>query len=176
MSELKLVDKDRCLYSLSKAVKENAVYPDPFSGSPGENVFEFVEKIKEAIVANQVPEKSQVETLRKHVKGTAKQFIKSEFENLQQALDALLKHFTFTNQIWEKARNDFWNKCNNPKDWAVIGSLERRLAISRTCDFLREAEILANKFKALEVDIYSKTTIDVLTRVIPTAHRFSDCK
>ena len=102
INELERVDKSRCLYSLSKAVKETAVYPDSFSGNPGENVFDFVKKMKEAIIANQIQEKYQVETLRKHVKGKAKQHVGSEFENLDQALDSLVKHFASTNQIWEK--------------------------------------------------------------------------
>ena len=168
ITELEEVDKSRCLYSLSKAVKETAVYPESFSGNPGENVFEFVKKMKEAIVANQIQEKYQVETLRKHVKGKAKQYVRSDFENLEEALDSLVMHFASTNHIWEKTKNDFWNKYN-PKDWLVSGSMERKDIISRTCEFLRQAEILATKYEVLKVDIYSKETIALLTKVIPTA-------
>ena len=131
ITELEEVDKSRCLYSLSKAVKETAVYPESFSGNPGENVFEFVKKMKEAIVANQIQEKYQVETLRKHVKGKAKQYVRSDFENLEEALDSLVMHFASTNHIWEKTKNDFWNKYN-PKDWLVSGSMERKDIISKT--------------------------------------------
>ena len=35
IKELTLVDKEKCLFSLSKPVKELSLYPDLFSGKPG---------------------------------------------------------------------------------------------------------------------------------------------
>ena len=38
----------------NKPVNEVAVYPDPFSGNPRENIFKFKEKFLDTLEANQV--------------------------------------------------------------------------------------------------------------------------
>ena len=75
ITDLKEVDKARGLYSLSKTVKEVAVYPPPFGGAKGEDVYKFKEKFVEAVTANQIRERDKVEVLRKHLKSSAKQCI-----------------------------------------------------------------------------------------------------
>ena len=54
LTEMKKVDADRSLFSLSRTVKELAPYPPPFSGNAKDNVYRFTKKMKEAIEANQV--------------------------------------------------------------------------------------------------------------------------
>ena len=39
LADLKKADNERCLFSLSKPVKELAVYPDAFSGKEGEDIY-----------------------------------------------------------------------------------------------------------------------------------------
>ena len=78
IDELKNADNERGLFSLVKASKETAVYPAPFSGADGENIFKFLDKMEEALVVNQVREKDKTEVLRKYLKGTAKDHFPSE--------------------------------------------------------------------------------------------------
>ena len=72
IKELKKIDSDRALFSLSKTVKEPAPYPPPFAGVRGENVHKFCAKMVEAITANQIREKDKVDVLKKHLRGAAK--------------------------------------------------------------------------------------------------------
>ena len=75
IADLKKVDSKRCLFSLSRTVKELAVYPEAFGGEKGENVYKFRDKMTEAITANQIREKDKVDVLRKHLRNTAKDMI-----------------------------------------------------------------------------------------------------
>ena len=93
LADLKKADSERCLFSLSKPVKELAIYPEPFSGKEGEDIFHFKEKMLEAIITNQIREKDKVEVLRKHLKGEAKEMIGYHYEFLDKAFEALLKYF-----------------------------------------------------------------------------------
>ena len=70
-ADLKKADSERCLFTLSKPVKEVAVYPKAFGGTDGEDVYKFKEKMLEAITTNQIREKDKVEVLCKHLKGQA---------------------------------------------------------------------------------------------------------
>ena len=73
VAELKDIDKEKALFSLSKSVKDLAPYPEPFRGKKGEDVYKFKVKFTEAVTANQVPEKHKVDVLRKHLGGEALQ-------------------------------------------------------------------------------------------------------
>ena len=94
IKELTLVDKEKCLYSLSKPVKEVHIYPPPFSGKPGENVFKFIEKMKIAMIANQIAENNKIEVLKKHLRGSALNTLgaNESYESFQEALDILKDH------------------------------------------------------------------------------------
>ena len=67
IENLKLEDKNRGLFSaVNKHLsRENVVFPEKFSGDPGENVFKFKEKFLQALLDSQVREKDKVEVLRK---------------------------------------------------------------------------------------------------------------
>ena len=76
VKDLKLQDKERGLYTLAPAkTKEKVVYPEPYSGDTGVNVFKFVSDLKDAIAADQVRKSDQIKTLRKFLKGDAKQVV-----------------------------------------------------------------------------------------------------
>ena len=167
LNDLKSADEERCLFSLSKAVKEVAVYPSPFSGAAGENVYKFRDKFMEAIISNQVREKDKQEVLRKHLKGVAKEVVGEYQDTFKDAMETLVNRFGSSNKIWETRKMNFEKRCNDPKKWSVIGSDERLGLITRTCEFLREAQQLATDYKALSNDIYSKTTCDSIYKVIP---------
>jgi hypothetical protein len=51
------------------------VYPKPFKGAPGEDVYKFVQEFKEAIAADQVRTKDKVKTLIRYLMGVAKETI-----------------------------------------------------------------------------------------------------
>ena len=67
IENLKLEDKNRGLFSAvnKNLSRENVVFPEKFSGDPGENVFKFKEKFLQALLDSQVREKDKVEVLRK---------------------------------------------------------------------------------------------------------------
>ena len=69
MKDLKLKDKERGLYTLAPAkTKEKVVYPEPYSGDTGVNVFNLVNDAKDAIAADQVRRSDQIKTQRKFLK------------------------------------------------------------------------------------------------------------
>ena len=60
VKDIQEADASRCLYSLTKLVREVAVYPVPFKGRANENIFKFKEKFFDALEANQVHEKDKI--------------------------------------------------------------------------------------------------------------------
>jgi hypothetical protein len=48
ITDLKQFDSERGLYSLSKTIKEVAVYPPPFAGAKRDDVYKFKDKFVEA--------------------------------------------------------------------------------------------------------------------------------
>ena len=135
VAELKKVDVERCLYSLSKAVKGVAVYPPIFGGTDGEDVYKFKEKMIEAITTNQIREKDKTEVLRKHLKGKAKTMIGEHYENLDKA-------FGLAKKTWDHKLKEFVKTVNRPQDWIAHGTITRAKVIGQACEFLREAEKL----------------------------------
>ena len=120
--ELLEVDKTRGLYSLSKAVKEVAVYPPAFGAGTGEDVFKFKEKFVEAVNANQVREKDKIEVLRKHLKGKAKDIFGDHYESFDVAIKALVNMFGQAQVTWESKLKKFFSECNKPLVWINFGS------------------------------------------------------
>ena len=170
ISDLSLVDKEKCLYSLSKPVKELSVYPDSFSGKPGENLFKFIEKMEKALASNQVKEGDKVEVLKKYLKGEAKELLaKAEFDNFQAAVDSIHTHFKGHKQrIWSSLLNEYENKAKNvPDRWLRSGPQERKSILSRTCILLGEAEKLAKRDPELAEKVYSDKTAETIMRLNP---------
>ena len=116
IADLKKADKERCLYSLTKPVKEVAVYPPPFSGSDGEDVYKFKEKMLEAITTNQIREKDKVEVLRKYLRKNARTMIGDHCESIDKAFDTLLNHCNLAKKIWNAKVDTFVEKCKKPAD------------------------------------------------------------
>ena len=167
LGDLMSADHDRCLFSLTKPVKEVAVYPPPFGGNASENVYKFREKITEAIQANQIREKDKPDIVRKYLKGFAKEITGDTHKTFEGIMKVLIDTFGAPFNTWETRMENFKRKCTNPKGWSNIGSQERLGLVAKTCEFLREAEQLASDYKELETDIYSKGTIDAVIQVIP---------
>ena len=166
IAELKKVDGDRCLFSLSKSVKDLAVYPPVFKGKEGEDVYKFKEKMLEALTTNQVREKDKVEVLRKYLGGDAKKFIGEHYENIGKAFEALLDHFGLAKTTWKFKLNEFLMKNNNPPAWSSHGK-ERVLIIASVLEFIREAEKIAVDHKDLKKTIISDETTARLFEIIP---------
>ena len=58
------------LYSrLENKAKDTFVYPDPFHGILGDNVYKFVKELKEAVIESQVKRSDQGKTLQKYLAG-----------------------------------------------------------------------------------------------------------
>ena len=99
--DLSKADSERCLYSLCKGVKELAIYPDVFSGKESEDIFDFKEKMLDALRTNQIREKDKITVLRKYLKGEAKDMIGQHYEKFDDAIDALMDHFGLAQKTWE---------------------------------------------------------------------------
>ena len=103
IKNLHLQDKERGLYSLAPSkVKETVVYPSPFEGKVGENVYKFVENIRDAIEADQVRTTDQVKTLRKYLRGKAKVTVGEHMKDLDEALKTLTQTYGNRRLIWKK--------------------------------------------------------------------------
>ena len=114
-ADLKKVDEERCLYSLSKSVKEVAVYPKTFTGSADDNIHKFKEKMIEAIRTNQIREKDKVEVLRKHLGGRALKMVGEHFDKLDDAFEVLLDHYGLAKKTWEARVKKFLTECKHPE-------------------------------------------------------------
>ena len=167
LTDLITADQDRCLFSLTKPVKEVAIYPPPFGGTASENVYKFRDKITEAIQANQIREKDRPDIVRKYLKGFAKDVTGDNHKTFDEVIKSLVYTFGNPSNTWDTRMENFTRKCTNPKGWSSTGSHERLSLIARTCEFLREAEQLACDYKELESTVYSKATIDAVIQVIP---------
>ena len=101
-------DNKRGLSSLcDNKHKASVVFPEPFKGHYGENVFKFREEITAAIRDSQVKKADQVRTLLKYLKGDAKSKVGDHHPSMEVALDALVAFYGNTNLIWMKCKEDF---------------------------------------------------------------------
>ena len=167
VANLKKVDSKRSLFSLSKVVKEVAVYPKPFEGKKGEDVYKFKEKFAEAVIANQVGEKHKVDVLRKHLRGLALSFLGEHYVSFDEAIKALVERYGQPQNTWDAKMAQFLARCDKPGAWKRLGSQDRETVIAHTCEFLREAEKLAKDHPCLESSIYDVHTVRMLVKVLP---------
>ena len=121
----------------------------------------------EAITTNQIREKDKVEVLRKHLKGEAKLMIGQHYQSLGKAFEALIKHFGLVKKTWEHKLKNFSSNCKKPDAWAAVGTPQRRAVISNVCEFLREAEKIANVHRDLKDQIINHVTIGKIFEVLP---------
>ena len=166
IAELKREDSEKALFSLSKPVKEDSLYPKPFGGTKGEDVYKFRQKFLEAIEANQVSEKHKVEVLRKHLRGTALDNTGDHFASLDLAMKNLVESFGQAELIWSEKLEKFSKKCNDAKLWKK-GEYSRVTVISNICEFLREADKLVVDHPELEQHIYVAATVKKVISVLP---------
>ena len=144
MSELVIADKDLGLYSLAETKNKTMVqYPDPFSGTLGENVFRFIKDFKQAIADDQVRKADEVKTLMKHLKGDAKHTIGEHHISLKSALKQLEDNYGCPRLIVEKYTRDYDKALGSIRSWGKHGTKESVDAINRTVDFIRNLENLA---------------------------------
>ena len=129
IENLKLVDKEKALHTLAPSkVKENIVYPKPFSGKSGENVFKFVKDFKDAIAADQVREVDKVKKLMFLLRDNAKKAVGEHYKDLKDALDELERSFGNEEIIWDKILADIKEKLGDYKKWGKGLSRERLTA------------------------------------------------
>jgi hypothetical protein len=120
ISDLKKVDSERGLFSLSKTINEVAVYPPPFSGKKGEDVYKFKEKFVEAITANQIREKDKVEVLRKHLRDTAKTRVGDHYTSFVKAISELVEIIGQDQNTWDVKVENFLKSCKDSSLWMKL--------------------------------------------------------
>ena len=168
IEHLVLKDKDLGLHTLSpNKVKENIVYPDPFHGNVGDNVYKFVKDFRCAIDADQVRKLDQIKTLLKHLKGEARHVVGEHQKDLEEALTALSEAFGSSIQILQKLKENFSKLFGSVREWGKHGSQDRLSAINRTLDFIRQLEALAEDHVELKNQIFSHSTVKVITQGMP---------
>ena len=132
VENLKIVDKEKALHTLAPSkVKENIVYPKPFSGKSGENVFKFVKDFQDAIAADQVREVDKVKKLMLLLKDDAKKAVGEHYKDLKNALEELKRSFGNEEIIWDKIQADIKEKLG---DYKKLGKgLSRESIDGRIC-------------------------------------------
>ena len=164
------VDQERNLNSLSdNKNKGTVVFPEPFRGTYGENVFKFKEDITAAIKDSQVKTADQVKTLLKYLKGEAKARVGDNQPNLEKALQVLTDFYGNVNMIWLKCREDFKQSFsgNATSNWGELGSTQRVDAIAKVMGFIRQAKQYAEDYEELKDEIMSSNTVILLTKSMP---------
>ena len=166
-------DDERGLSSLCENKnKSSVVFPDPFKGDFGENVFKFKEEIKAAIKDTQVKKADQVRTLLKYLKGDAKSRVGDHQPSLEAALEVLEGFYGNSNLIWLKYRQEF-EQCfagDVTKHWGELGSTKRVDAIAKMMEFIRQALQFAIEYPELKEDIISSHTVELLTKSMPVEY------
>ena len=120
-------DKDWVLYSLVKGVKDIAVYPSPFGGTPNKNIYTFKHKMLDALATNQIPARDKVKVLRKYLKGAPRDSIgdHTTVKSVDEAFPILIRAFGNPSETLSSILNDFKKKCTNANGWSVYGTYER---------------------------------------------------
>ena len=170
VSELVNEDKDRGLNSLCENKhKSSVVFPEPFKGVMGENVFKFKKEIVAAIKDTQVKKADQVRTLIKYLKGDAKSRVGDHQPSLEAALKVLEDFYGNPNLIWLRYRQDFEKEFsgNVNAKWGTLGSTKRIDAIARLIEFIRQAVQFAEDYPQLKEDILSAYTVKLLMKSMP---------
>ena len=85
-------DKDRALFSLEQAKAETLKYPS-FSGEPGQDLFNFKEKMEYRFKRNQVAKQDQIEKLRENLKGQALRLVPETTKDIDVAWSILKDAF-----------------------------------------------------------------------------------
>ena len=149
--------------------KATVVYPDPFKGHFGENVYKFKDEIVAAITDSQVKKADQVKTLIKYLKGDAKSRVGDHQPSLEDALDVLVEFYGNPSMIWLKCRQDFEENFSGDisKHWGDLGSSRRVDAIARVMEFIRQAKQYATEYPELKNEIISSYTVTLLTKTMP---------
>ena len=82
--------------------KSSVVFPEPFKGAFGENIFKFKKEIIAAIKDTQVKKADQVRTLTKYLRGDAKARVGDHQPDLDSAIKVLEDFYGDPNLIWLK--------------------------------------------------------------------------
>ena len=96
-------DESRGLSSLCENKnKSSIVFPEPFKGHYGENVFKFKEEICAAIKDSQIKKADEVRVFLKYLKGDARSKVGDHQPTLEAALETLVAFYGNANLIWMK--------------------------------------------------------------------------
>ena len=145
------------------------VFPEKFSGDPGDNVFKFKEKFLQALLDSQVREKDKVEVLRKNLVGQAKTLIGAHYTDIDKAMKSLIDYFGDEQRIWDKSKEKFekYFVGNPERVWGKYGDDKRVMAISKVIESLREAMELAEAYEELITEIYHSSTLKLILKILP---------
>ena len=151
--------------------------PDIFEGKVGSNVYKFKEKVLEYVDAAQIREKDKVETLRKYLSGEAKARVGEHFKNIDDAFKCLIDNFGNPAVIWAECKKELVKKVGGDfnSSWGRFGSQQRVSAIGKCLEFLREAEEMAKDYPELVNEVYSLSTFELLTHVLPYEYNSRIC-
>ena len=164
------IDSTKGLNSLCENKNRSSiVFPEPFKGNFGDNVYKFKEEIVAAIRDSQVKKSDEVKTLLKYLKGEAKLRVGEHQPSLDAALDVLIEFYGNPSMIWLKCRQDFENSFSGDiaKHWGELGSSKRVDAIARVMEFIRQAKQYATEYPELNNEIISSHTVNLLTKSMP---------
>ena len=168
--EIAKEDESRGLSSLCENKnKASIVFPEPFKGLYGENVFKFKEEITAAIRDSQTKKADEVRTLLKYLKGDAKSRVGDHQPTLEAALKTLVAFYGNANLIWMKCKQDFEQSFAGDvnRHWGDLGTTKRVDAIAKVMEFIRQAKHYAEEYSDLKEEIISSHTVTLLTKTMP---------
>ena len=116
-------DKKRGLNTRSENKgRDTVVFPEIFTGQPGDNVYQFVKDFKEAISESQVKRVDKVKTLQKYLGGEARDRCRDHHPDLDTALHALTEYYGNATLIWTKTKDEFQASfANSTQTWGEYG-------------------------------------------------------
>ena len=170
VNQLTEEDSDRGLNSLCENKhKSSVIFPEPFKGVLGENIFKFEKEIIAAIKNTQVKKADQVRTLLKYLKADARARVGDHQTSLEAALQVLKDFYGNPNLIWLKYKQDFEKEfCGKiGNKWGSLGSTKRIDAIARLMEFIRQALHFAEEYPQLKDDILSAYTVKMIMKSMP---------
>ena len=163
-------DEKRGLNSLCEYKnRDTVVFPEPFKGVFGENVYKFRDEVKAAIRDSQIKKADQVKTLIKYLRGDAKLRVGEHQPDLDTALATLVNFYGNTNLIWLKCKQSFelTFKGDPSRTWGDLGSAKRVDMIAKVLEFIRQANQYSTDYPELKEEILSSQTVSLLTRIMP---------
>ena len=166
--KVKLIDKKRGLYSnVKKTISaRDIVYPEAFSGTVGEDFYNFKEDFEQAMNDAHVKEKDKLKKLREYLSSGAKILVRSHTD-FDEAMNDLQKRYGDPSLIWEKEYEDIIKKLGSKSAWGPRGSEKRLDAVTCLVTFLKNIRSKIKRHEDLDRTIITQSNTSCIIALLP---------